>query len=81
VEGEHFTSFEIKGPATIRLEDTLHDQSAGFGPFDSIRVANRVLWTKAEPFAKFHSRTQLWEHVKTNTYWPAMIIEASLAGV
>ena len=79
IQGDHFTSFDIKGAATIRLEDAASGESAAFGPFAAMRMANFIMWTNAEPFAKFNNQTQLWEHVKTLHYWPVMIVEAARA--
>jgi len=72
-DGERFTSYDVEGLAAVQLDDESHVEV--FGPFDSVRMASAVLWTNAQPLAKFSSETELWQHVKSNTYWPEMVIK------
>ena len=73
--GQSYASYDVQGLAVVQFEDAFGGQSDIFGPFDSVRSADGLMWANSEPFAKFVNETQLWQDIKNDTYWPVMVIK------
>ena len=74
IGGRHYTAYDVEGSATIRFEDGLGGQSdVVYGPFNSIKTTDGLMWANSELFAKFINETQPWHDIKHNSYWPMMV--------
>jgi hypothetical protein len=75
--GQHYASYAVEGSAVVQFEDAFGGRSDILGPFDSIQSADGHMWANSELFADFVNETQLWHDIKTDTYWPVMVITSA----
>ena len=73
--GSHYYT-RIATDDTVRLhfEDAFGDQSPVYGPFSKMVIADGAVHVDQGLFAKFVEETQLWHAIRTENYWPTMIV-------
>jgi hypothetical protein len=76
-EGRYFTSYDVEGPVVVQFEDALGGRSAVFGPFDAINTTDGVMRVKDALLSKFINETQLWHDIRSDTYWPVIVLESA----
>jgi hypothetical protein len=77
VRGGHFSRYDNVDPCCVYFSDAEGTRSEGFGPFESMHVADGTMYTKEKLFAKFIDETLLWHSFELENYWPNLILTAA----
>lgn len=71
----HYVRWDCAQPAMVHFEDAQGGATEAQGPFASLAAHDGVLRADEQLLvAKFYEETQLWHMFKTETYWPAVVI-------